>query len=976
MPILLLAGGIAVGSDEAQAVRPPTKALSSMIVADGLDVSLVASEPLIRQPVTLTFDARGRLWLIQYCQYPNPAGRTPVAVDQYLRTRYDRVPDPPPKGPVGLDKVTILEDANHDGQADRAIDFIAGLNLATGLCLAGDGVYVMQPPYLLFYPDHNHDDRPDRDPDVLLSGFGTEDSHAYANSLQWGPDGWLYGAQGSTVTANVRGIEFQQGIWRYHPVTKEFELFSEGGGNTWGLDFDAAGQIVAGTNWGGHAMLHQLQGAYYVKGFAKHGELHNPHAYGYFDHVLYMGFRGGHVTCGGIVYQGNTFPSRYRGQYIAGNLLSNAIHSHALEPRGSTYKSKFAGEVMTTDDRWFRPVDCLVGPDGAVYVADWYDKRANHVDPHDDWHKTSGRIYRIQAKGAPRMAPFDLAQLDARERVGLLTHANVWQRREGIRLIRESRDLHLCPEFARTSITSADADAALTALWAFAQVGGDVTSLAPSLLESPYPAVRAWSIRLVGDAKSVPTALAEKWARQAERDKSPIVLAQLACSARRIDGPSALTILRALLNRDDQKNDPFLPLLCWWGIEDRAISHRDQVIALAKESSAIIDGALVERVARRYAAEGRAADWASCATLLSMPGPRRATVVEGMNKALAGRRLDRVPPELVSTLEALNKKDFATLRLSIRLGDRSAYAGALQALADPRTPIARRRALLELFAEIANKDAVETMVSIFQDPSASTLHGSALTALARHLGPSLAQRLLARLTTHDVVLRRQVLDALASKPETASLLIGAVEQGIVKPAEIGDDRLLAIAAFNDADLGKRMEKLYGKIARPSAGERSARIHGLAVSLNMMRGNADRGKAVFTKTCGKCHALFGEGQKLGPDLTVADRRNTRFLLQHIVDPSALIRKEYLSFTAVVDDGRVLTGLVTESSGDSVTLVNAEGQKTVLARSHLESLEPSPVSLMPERLLDQLNVEEVRDLFAYLQGEPPASASVAK
>ena len=133
---------------------------------------------------------------------------------------------------------------------------------------------------------------PDGDPEVLLNGFGMEDAHAVANSLQWGPDGWLYGAQGSTVTANIRGIEFQQGIWRYHPVTKEFELFAEGGGNTWGLDFDAHGHVIAGTNCGGSAMLHQVQGGYYVKGFGKHGPLHNPHTYGYFDHVPYKDFQG------------------------------------------------------------------------------------------------------------------------------------------------------------------------------------------------------------------------------------------------------------------------------------------------------------------------------------------------------------------------------------------------------------------------------------------------------------------------------------------------------------------------------------------------------------------------------------------------------------------------------------------------------------------------------------------------------------
>lgn len=159
-----------------------------------------------------------------------------------------------------------------------------------------------------------------------------EDSHAYANSLQWGPDGWLYGAQGSTVTAKIRGNEFQQGIWRYHPITKEFELFSEGGGNTWGLDFDKNGQIIAGTNYGNVAMLHQVQGAYYVKGFSKHGALHNPHTYGYFEHMPFKNFKGGHVTNGGIVYQADLYPQEYRNRYIAGNLLSTPFTTTKLKP--------------------------------------------------------------------------------------------------------------------------------------------------------------------------------------------------------------------------------------------------------------------------------------------------------------------------------------------------------------------------------------------------------------------------------------------------------------------------------------------------------------------------------------------------------------------------------------------------------------------------------------------------------------------
>src|SRR6187399_3233563 len=197
----------------------PEEATERMTVAKGLKATLFASEPMVRQSTFVKCDDRGRLWTIQYLQYPNPAGLKRVKVDRWSRTEYDRVPEPPPRGPRGADRITILEDTNGDGRADKAKDFVDGLNLATALAIGDGGVYVGQAPYLLFYPDRDGDDVPDGDPEVLLSGFGMEDAHAVINSLQFGPDGWLYGAQGSTVTANVRGIGFQQGIWRYHPRT-------------------------------------------------------------------------------------------------------------------------------------------------------------------------------------------------------------------------------------------------------------------------------------------------------------------------------------------------------------------------------------------------------------------------------------------------------------------------------------------------------------------------------------------------------------------------------------------------------------------------------------------------------------------------------------------------------------------------------------------------------------------------------------
>jgi hypothetical protein len=217
-PIAPLPGGLS-----------PRESMARMRAAPGFSVVLVASEPTVRQPIALNWDDRGRLWVVEYIQYPDPAGLRAVEGDRYFRTRYDRVPEPPPRGTPGKDRIKILEDADGNGRFERVKTFAEGLSLASGVAVGYGGVFVAQAPYLLFYPDRDADDVPDGPPEVLLRGFGLEDAHAVVNSLAWGPDGWLYGAQGSTVTANIRGVTFQQGIWRYHPRTREFELFAEGG---------------------------------------------------------------------------------------------------------------------------------------------------------------------------------------------------------------------------------------------------------------------------------------------------------------------------------------------------------------------------------------------------------------------------------------------------------------------------------------------------------------------------------------------------------------------------------------------------------------------------------------------------------------------------------------------------------------------------------------------------------------------------
>ena len=298
----------------------PREALAQMKVPDDLEAQLALAEPDIGQPLFMTFDERGRMWVVEFKQYPNPAGLKMVSRDKFLRAVYDKVPPAPPHHFPGADRISIHEDRDGDGVYEMHKTFVEGLSLATSVAIGRGGVWVLNPPYLLFYPDRDRDDQPDADPEVHLEGFGLEDSHSIANSLRWGPDGWLYGAQGSTVSAEIRRPgtstdpaqqpdkqvtrSLGQLIWRYHPEQHKYEIFAEGGGNTFGVEFDEKGRVFSGHNGGDTRGFHYVQGGYSQKGFGKHGPLSNPYAFGYFPPMKHhaaqrLGFGSNKSSCDG-----------------------------------------------------------------------------------------------------------------------------------------------------------------------------------------------------------------------------------------------------------------------------------------------------------------------------------------------------------------------------------------------------------------------------------------------------------------------------------------------------------------------------------------------------------------------------------------------------------------------------------------------------------------------------------------------------
>ncbi len=962
----------------AGAVPSPADALRRMRVAEGFEVKLVASEPNIRQPVTMSFDARGRMWVVQYLQYPNPAGLKALSVDQYLRTKYDRVPEPPPRGPKGADKVTICEDTNADGVADKFTDFITGLNLASGMALGHDGVFIAQPPYLLFYADRNHDDVPDGEPEVLLSGFGMEDSHAFANSLTFGPDGWLYGAHGSTVTANIRGVEFQQGIWRYHPITRQFELFAEGGGNTWGVDFDENGEIIAGTNFGEQIGLHQVQGAYYVKGFAKHGPLHNPHTYGYFEHLPFKGFKGGHVTCGGIVYQGGAFPEPFNGTYIAANLLSSAVYWHRLEPNGSSMRGQFGGTLLATEDSTFRPIDCTTGPDGALYVVDWCDPRASHVDPVDNWDKASGRIYRIAPKNSAPIPRFDLSRLSSGDLVNQLTNRNDWFRRQARQLLAERRDSTVLARLAERAFQSTNGPLALQSLWTLYASGGFNDGVAAKLLIHTYAPVRAWTIRFLGDSGTLSPELQPRLTTVARNETSAAVRRQFASSAKRWPATTAMPLIHHLLRHGEDVNDPQIPLLLWWAMEDKVSSNGSAVIGILSSAAdwnqPLMRTHILERLARRYASDTNKVSRQTCAWLLTTALDRelREIVLRGFDKAWEGQGTVAHAPELRPALASVWKtSESLMVRVGLRIRFPEAEKLALEQVQDAARSESERIALAETLGQCRVAEAVPALLKLLS--GTSRLQLAALTGLQNFDEPRIPVDLLKAYPQLSKDARLRARTMLASRPQWAMELLAAIDRGVIEPNDISMDQLRQMLRQNDPSLTAAVEKRWGKVRAQTSVEKASAINQIKLMLNpsgttlRFTGNPGEGKKLFNQFCGNCHRLFGEGAALGPELSGADRRNTEWMLTQIVDPSAFIRPEYVNHNIEMKDGRLLTGLLVEQSDNALTLMDSQNQRTILNRSDVKEISASSTSLMPEGLLEPLTPQQLRDLFSYLQSD---------
>jgi putative membrane-bound dehydrogenase-like protein len=967
----------------------PQEALAKFQLPPGFQATLFTAEPDVRNPIAMTFDPRGRLWVAENYTYAESKKNFDMTLN---------------------DRIVVFHDTDGDGTSDKRVVFHDQLKRLTSVELGFGGVYALCPPQLLFIPDANRDDVPDGEPQVLLDGFDFGPvRHNIANGLKWGPDGWLYGRHGIQATSKVglpgssenQRVKFNCSIWRFHPVSRTFEVVADGTTNSWGMDWDQHGECFFINTVIGH-LWHLIPGAHYRRMYGDDldGKIYAPieqHA----DHVHWAtgekwndtktdkitgstsAAGGGHAHCGLLIYQGGNWPAEYANKLFTINFHGTRLNQEILEREGSGYVGKHAPDLLQTTDKWFRGIDLISGPDGGVYVADWSDIGECH--DHDGVHRGSGRIYRFTHGTSKPVA--DGLQMNTEQMLVALGHENVWVVRRTLQALRDLAAAHNIPaDIAaplRAQLASGKTVARLRALWALNACGRlDQATLLP-LIGDGDAHVRIWAIRLSTDAMSlhrpgqrqvtqVVVELTDALTRQAATETDPAVRLVLASTLQRLPLGLRPAIAKSLLAHADDATDHNLPLMYWYGVKDLATSHPDALVALASEGKI----PLVRRYTARRLAEITPPASALDDLLVAATGKDmafRIDVLTGIAEAFKGVRKATKPSAWDAFLESLQTNTDVTVNKQVRelntlFGDGRALEESRRVALDAKVEVSQRRAALQTLIDNKPEDLRAVCEKLLDDRAINALAARGLAMFDdAAIGETLAKR-YRRGFRADA--QPEVMAVLVSRPSFAKALLANVGDGAeqILRTDITPFHARQIRGFKDKDLTKQLTAVWG-VVRDSSEDKVQLIAALKQKLTtdaLSKADLSQGRQVYATLCAACHTLYGQGGKIGPDLTGAGRHELSYVLDNVVDPSAVVAADFRLAILTLKDGRVLSGLVPEKTERTLTLQTMTERLTI-EQSEVTDTQLVNQSLMPEGLLQTLNDTQVRDLVAYLMSK---------
>ena len=978
---------------------PARVAAAKMTLPPGFKATLFAGEPDIVQPIAFCFDDRGRVWVAECLSYPN------------WQT------DPK----KGKDRIVILEDTDGDGVHDKRTVFADNIANISGINYGFGGVWVCAIPNLLFIPIK--DDKPAGPAQIVLDGWDTKARHNVFNSPTWGPDGWLYGCNGILSNSKVGApgtpdkdrVSMNCGVWRYHPTKKKFEVVAHGTTNPWGLAFDEHGEMFI-TNCVIDHLFHIVPGGHYQRMF---GNDLNPHVYKLMpsicDHIHWGGGSwtssraptnsgepsrvsgrlneykvhseagGGHAHSGCMIYLGDNWPARYRNGVFMCNIHGNRINHDILERNGSTYVARHAKDFMNANDPWFRGIAIHYGPDGGVYVADWTDTGECHNYQVAD--KTNGRIFKI-TYGDVKSFKGDLAKLSDLELAKLHTHTNEWMVQHARRILQERAAKKPINPKAVSYLQSAlenDIGARLSSiptlrvLWVLNVIQKTNPNLLGSLFEDDFEPNRIWAMRILLENHDLSEGMRQEFLKLASRD-TPRVRLHLAGSLWKSkfgrpekDMDWRGRVLEVLYRRGEDATDPMLPLMYWQAVEAQISTWPYSANqAMSSDIPLVREFAARRRVeigdikdATKY--QPNSYDAVFGEELTNERPEENRDVLRGVQAALVGKRQVPMPKSWKTAYPILIESPLAEVReralaLAVQFGDERAFTLLRKIVPDREQSARQREDALKTLLFQQKADLVPMLHDLLGDDA---LRRSAIRGLAAYDDAKTPTLLLAGYPKWDADERTDAIQTLSSRSSYAIALLDAIDAKTVARGDISSFNIRQLQTLKSPELNAKLTKIIGEV-RPATADKAKLMAKYKADLKpnvLKQANLANGRAIYNKACASCHRLFGEGGDIGPDITGAQRTNIDYLLENILDPSAIVPREYQVSIIETKGGRVLSGIVKRENDASITL-QLPNEQVVLPKADIETRTATKLSMMPDGAFDQLRIEEVRDLIGYL------------
>ena len=1023
----VFAQGLAIPRRHDRAPGPaltPEQAVAKMTVPEGFTVEIVASEPQIMNPVAMCIDEKGRFWVTESFEYPR------------------REPGP------GKDRIKVLEDTDQDGKVDKVTVFAEGLNIPSGINVGHGGVWVANAPDLLFMQDTDGDLKADKTT-VLLTGWGRDDTHELPNSLTWGPDGWLYGLNGVFNFSHVKygkdnpnlaknpdhpGWPVTCAVWRINPHTKEFDIFAEGTSNPWGIAINDEGELFLSACVIDH-FWHITQTGYYIR----QGGPYPPHTWPIGSIVQHQHQKAAY--CGITWFDSDAYPEEYRKVFYMGNIHGGCINADIAEPHGSTYKGKphpgfpakpgaWAADVngtlrkegtpektilkdlLTANDPWFMPVVQKTGPDGCLYILDWYDRYHCYQDANADpagIERKMGRLYRLRYKETPRAPKFDLAKETDEQLIERLGSPNVYFRETAQRVLQErggDTGKKLRDAVIATNTSSQMRRHSLFALIGLAPQSGDEYLHVHS--QDPVIRIRSQQLnfRHIKDRLSNEQRLDQDIAQELQQASEGTVpkwavgehprawLTQAILTSSVLKHRQALFTIW-LLPIAHNPEDELIPRVAWQNLHNHLEDGTGDFLVVL-EKGKFLQHAAIARLMPRFAArilarkQFNAAEIAKLLSLLSAQDNedcRNAarqllwSIAESSQTGgLDAAKRDALKTEFASTFEAVNKAGEShplyvpATQVQCSWGDSNAIAAVEKMLAETKDEPHKIGCLKALIGGAA-PSALSIAEKLLDTTSVGTQE-QVLFLLGRMNSPKIADAILSRYAKFEPGLQPKALELLTTRAEWSTPLLAAIEAKTISKDAPNLNQLRRMASFKDEAFVKQFKTLYGSIREGRNPDREQVLNKTRDFLHGTPGDPERGIVVFKKVCAQCHKLYGEGAEVGPDLTGSGRNNWDQLLTNVLDPSLVIGGSYQARILQTTDGRVLTGLAVEDNDQRVVLKVQGGKLETVPRDQIEVYKVSEVSMMPEQLEKQITPQELADLFSYIALDKPPSDPTAK